>query len=283
MKSISRIFLMSLCSFVFISCGSGGSDDGGSDSSAKLDFETQCGAVQKASLKNPVSASTEVTVVNVISSNLIAVRPLGATGGDFLVKLHAIAESQVGSQRAIDVLKSLSAGTVYYVPADETCTVTVPGGGTAFTGQLFTAGGKSFTEELILSGYSGAAETAGACHEQLIGTCYAPLVETHRIKSAGDITDFLWKPRAESPYNPGNPVIHANPCDATVHVNGQPLLDFGPGNGRCNTSRMFSSCGSFGSNIRVEIFDNKTGLPYFNGNDPYVIVPNGCSRYEFKR
>ncbi len=107
--------------------------------------------------------------------------------------------------------------------------------------------------------------------------------EANTVKSAGQITDFLWKPRADSDYNKGSPVIHASPCNATVWVNGEALHDFGPGNGRCNTSRMFRSCGSFGTNIKVEIFDNDTGLPYFNGDDPFVIVPNGCSRFEFKR
>ncbi len=266
------------------SCSSGGEDsdnsNSGASSATKLEFETQCGAVQNASLVNPVKASSEVNVVRVVSSNLVIVRAVGAVDGDFAVKLHGLTDS--GSSRAKSALEALSSGVVYYVPADETCVLNVSGG-LAYTGQLFTATGESFSEAVIMSGYSGDAETSGTCHEELMTPCYSALREQHAIKSAGEITDFLWKPRAESAYNKGSPVIHANPCDATVFVNGQALKDFGPGNGRCNTSRLYSSCGSYGSNIKVEIFDNKTGLPYFNGSEPFVIVPNGCSRYEFKR
>jgi len=281
-KLVSIILLVLLAS-----CDSGGGDsDNDSNDSRDLSatkqvFETQCGTVNNAILVNPVSASTQVNVVRVVSSNLVVVSLVGAVSGDFLVKLHGLTDS--GSARAKSTLEALSAGTVYYVSADETCILSVPGGGLAYTGQLFTATGKSFSEAVIEGGYSGDAETSGTCHEELMTTCYSALIEQHAIKSAGEITDFLWKPRAESSYNQGSPVIHANPCDATVYVNGQALMDFGEGNGRCNTSRMFSSCGSYGSNVKVEIFDNKSGLPYFNGNDPFVIVPNGCSRYEFKK
>lgn len=284
MKKVITIFalvgFLSACNL-----GGGGSKRSSTSSSsntARVEFETRCGAVSDGSLSNPVSASLLVDVVRVISSNLIQVRESGATTGDFLVKLHALGLSQYGESSATSALESLSTSPVYYVPAKDGCVVDVPGG-QAFTGQLFTSTGQSFSEELILSGYSGEAESSGACSEELLTSCYAPLIEENAIKSAGQITDFLWKPRAESGYNHGMPVIHANPCNATVYVNGQALRDFGPGNGRCNTSRMFSGCGSYGSNIKVEVIDNKTGLPYFNGDVPYVTVPNGCSRYEFKR
>lgn len=271
---------------LFASCSSGGGDSdnsnsgGSSTSTTKLEFETQCGAVQNASLVNPVKATTEVNVVRVVSSNLVIVRAVGAVDGDFAVKLHGLADS--GSSRAKNALEALSSGVVYYVPADESCVLNVSGG-LAYTGQLFTPTGESFSEAVIMSGYSGDAETSGTCHEELMTPCYSALREQHAIKSAGEITDFLWKPRAESSYNRGSPVIHVNPCDATVYVNGNATRDFGPGNGRCNTSRLFSGCGAYGSNIKVEVIDNKTGLPYFNGSEPFVIVPNGCSRYEFKR
>ncbi len=267
------------------SCSSGGGssdNDSGSSSSnaAKLEFETQCGTVQDSKLTNPVKASTLVNVIRVVSSNLVIVRYDGAVDGDFAVKLHGLSDSN--SQRAKSTLESLSSGPVYFVAANESCVVNIAGG-LAYTGQLFTATGESFSEAVIKGGYAGGTEAAGTCSEELIFPCYAAMQEEFAIKSAGDLTDFLWKPRAESEYNAGMPVIHANPCNATVYVNGQALMDFGAANGRCNTSRMYSSCGSYGSNIKVEVIDNKSGLPYFNGSEPFVIVPNGCSRYEFKR
>jgi hypothetical protein len=101
---------------------------------------------------------------------------------------------------------------------------------------------------------------------------------------AGPITDFLWKPRAESSYNEGLLVIHASPCNLDVVVNGEHLRDYGPGNGRCVTARSItrSGCG-YGSNVKVEIFDTSTGLQYlFPDGNPYYIISNGCNRTEFR-
>ncbi len=101
---------------------------------------------------------------------------------------------------------------------------------------------------------------------------------------AGSITDFLWKPRAESNYNKGLLVIHASPCNLDVVVNGEQLRDYGPGNGRCVTARSTtrSGCG-YGSNVKVEIFDSTTGLPYlFPDGNPHYIIPSGCNRTEFR-
>ena len=282
MKKCTGLVLSLFLLAAACSSGGGGDDssDPGTDSSLTREFATECGVNRGGSLKNPVSSSRVVSVVSVIDANSLIIRE--ATG-DLLVKLQGLTINDARSSQAVKTLQALSVGDVYFVPAKDGCTASVSGGGTALVGQLFTSNGVSFSEELLKKGLAGEIETTGTCGEESLSGCYSLMRETNKIKSAGDITDFLWKPRAESPYNPGNPVIHANPCNATVYVNGNALLDFGPGNGRCNTSRMFSSCGAFGSNIKVEIFDNESGLPYFNGSDPFVIVPNGCSRYEFKR
>ena len=101
-------------------------------------------------------------------------------------------------------------------------------------------------------------------------------------RTAGEMHDFLWKPEAESDYNKGSMVIHVSPCNATVYVKGQALHDYGPANGRCNTSRAFNPGCDYGNNIKVEVIDNKTKRPYTHNGVPYVIVPRGCDRYEFK-
>lgn len=100
--------------------------------------------------------------------------------------------------------------------------------------------------------------------------------------SAGFMSNFLWKPEAESAYNRGNPIIHSNPC-ALTFVNGALVTEFGPGNGRCNTARLFERCGTFPANTKVEIVDIQSGLPYLdpNTNLPYVLIPSPCSRFEF--
>lgn len=281
MKRIFGLVLSMMISLV--GCGSGGGGDSGDDggnSALTKEFATECGTVRGGSVKNPISASRVVSVVSVIDSNSIIIRE---AAGDLLVKLHGLSTTNSRNSQAVRALQALSTGEVYFVPAGNGCTATVSGGGVATVGQLFSATGSSFSEELLKKGLAGEIELTGTCNEEAIAQCYTTMRETNKLKSAGEITDFLWKPRAESPYNEGSPVIHVNPCNATVYVNGEPLRDFGEGNGRCNTSRMFSSCGSYGSNIKVEVIDNESGLPYFNGDDPFVIVPNGCSRYEFKR
>jgi len=287
-KNISCVFALELAAALLaitaIGCSSGGGgDDDGGDDTVKAQFATECGTVEGGSLSNPADAKLQVEVVRVVDSNLVIVRdPADPAAGDILVKLLGLQPASQSSS-SVSLLNSLSAGGAFLVPSNGACTATVQGGGTALVGELFSIDGKSFSEELLKSGRSGEVEAAGSCGEDLVAACHSAMREANAIRSAGQITDFLWKPRADSDYNKGSPVIHVNPCNATVIVNGEALLDFGPGNGRCNTSRMFQSCGSFGSNIKVEVIDNESGLPYFNGDDPFVIVPNGCSRYEFKR
>ena len=104
------------------------------------------------------------------------------------------------------------------------------------------------------------------------------------LTSAGDITDFLWKPEADGGYNNGLLVILVDPCEVVVLVNGEELVDFGPGNGRCTTARSLtkSGCG-YGTNVQVQVLDSFTRLPYlFPGGLDTYIIPNGCNRTEFK-
>lgn len=255
--------------------------DSGSLEKSNQQFVSECGVVGGSGLENPVKISDGelVDIVDVVRPDLVLV---GLTEGQVLVKLPGIFAEGTRVESAINKLEELaSGGKAYFFRVSDSCTAQVSGA-TAYVGQLFTPAGLNYTEELIKSGY--VRELSGAaCGEADTSVCYTALKEVHLAKSAGQITDFLWKPRAESPYNKGMPVIHANPCNATVYVNGEALLDYGEGNGRCNTSRMMRSCSSYGSNIKVEIIDNETGAPYHNGDDPFVIVPNGCSRYEFKR
>jgi len=94
---------------------------------------------------------------------------------------------------------------------------------------------------------------------------------------------FLWKPSATSSYNPGGLIIHNDSCNASAFVNGEKLKDYGPGNGRCGTYRSMKPGCQYGTNIKVEIFDNKTNQPYYYKDNPYVIIPNGCQRVEINK
>jgi len=279
---IALIFMLFLAS-----CTTEGDDSNDSQaenlstSTTETELISECGTNREALLFNPISSTNLLQFVKVVDSNLVIVRALT---GDILVKLQGLGlTNSFKRNSAISFLNSIATSDVYFEPAATDCTTIVEGGGTALVGQIFNSNGQSFTEELIKSGLAGEIETTGLCGDANLAGCYFAMREANTLKSAGQLTDFLWKPSAESGFNQGNPVILANPCNATVYVNGEALIDFGSSNGRCNTSRLFERCGTYGNNIKVEVIDNASGLPYFNGAEPFVIVPSGCGRFEFKR
>lgn len=278
LKSLSVLILMSAC--VGNEEDDNTSDNGGNEL-AKGEFATECGTLVNGLLSNPVSVSKSVRYLSVADANTVVV---ALPEGNIAVKLAGI-DGARDDQRsnAISKLQSFVTPEMFYQEAVPGCTAPVIGGGIAAVGQLFTSDGRNLSEELLKSGLSINIDYSSACSENLLSDCYEIIKESNEIKSAGEITDFLWKPEADSVFNPGKPVIHVNPCNATVYVNGQALEDYGPGNGRCNTSRMFSSCGSYGTNIKVEVRDNETGLPYLHNGQTFVTVPNGCRRFEFKK
>lgn len=110
----------------------------------------------------------------------------------------------------------------------------------------------------------------------------APAPEAPRF--AGNITDFLWKPKSDAhSRSPGTLAVLANPCDAEVRVNGVALVDSGASNGRCTTARGPQAGCNYGVNVKVEVIDRASGLPYlFPSGDPFYLVTNGCNRDEFR-
>jgi len=129
--------------------------------------------------------------------------------------------------------------------------------------------------QCIACGSSGSSDA---------GDSEASLESAELVVSAGQITDFLWKPEsdAHSP-SPGTLAILVNACNADVRVNGTSLAYSGPSNGRCTTARgPRSGCG-YGQNVKVEIIDPVSGVPYFfPTGEPFYIVTNGCNREEFR-
>ena len=297
-RKASLVTLIAVSAILLIMLGgcTKSSSDGGSDdstdtgdvnagpASSASEFTTSCGVVLGGLIKNPVTPAEGefFSTVRALGSNLLSVN--GANGA-ILIKLHAIGQSsRFQSSGAKNLLDDLASGGAYFFKATTDCTVTTSGGGVGTSGQLFTPNGKSFSEELITAGLAGDFDSSGSCGEGLIASCYAALKASSTPDSAGEITDFLWKPEADSDYNKGKLIIHADPCDTRVVVNGEELGQFGAGNGRCTTARSLTKSGcAFGANIKVEIFDEATGAPYlFPGGQPYIIIPNGCDRVEVK-
>jgi hypothetical protein len=287
---IARAAILSLTLLVFGCSGGGGSDD--SDSGDNGDgggetlvgqFQTECGVVINGIVQNPVDASLGKLLVDaaVISSNLVAV-DYGT--GPVLVKLQGLAaNSGPQGSLAVQYLDSLvQPGTVFF-PAGDGCVFTSPDGGVGVVGQLINPNGLSVTEELLRSGVAGDIETSGSCGETQIAGCYSNIKSSATPPSAGLVTSFLWKPESEGGFNPGLLSILVDNCNVQVLVNDVELQDFGPSNGRCTTARSTTQDGcSFGSNVRVQVLDRGTGLPYlFPGNQPVYIIANGCNRTEF--
>ena len=283
------LWTVALCFSLTISgCGGGG---GGSDSSdgeeteprSELapDFVSDCGVVQNALVVNPINSGVgeAVTIVSVVDSTHLIVQ---RAQGPQLIQLHGVLPPESGEPLARTTLNQLAAEPAVLFEVGASCPITGPGGSVGIAGDLFTASGKSYIEEIIKAGVALTLQPDGVCFAGLRTACFTGLEDTYRPRTMGEITDFLWKPAADSSYNPGSMVIHAGPCNATVSVNGQVLRDYGPGNGRCNTSRAFQPGCAFGTNVKVEIVDNDTGLPYTHNGEPFVTVPNGCNRFEFR-
>ena len=284
MRKFTKLLSMVSCLILGALVAGCGSDSNDSNDSSSLptggdtvSITTDCGVVVGGTLENPASVDTSrvATVKHVVDSNLLIIT---VGGQDLLVKLQGIAG--LSSSNAKDFVTALSAGeTVYYVPAKADCTAAVPGG-VASVGQLVTASGKSFTEEIITGGVSGEIETSGACGEEQLAACYTALKALVPTTSGKEVSNFLWKPNSESPYNPGGTSILFNPC-GRVFVNGEEFPDYGATNGRCITARSARPGCSFGSNVKIEILDAESGLPVTFGGNTSFTIPNGCNRTSF--
>ncbi|MCB0344715.1 MAG: hypothetical protein KDD66_06345 [Bdellovibrionales bacterium] len=278
-------------------CGSGSSNG---DSSANTSASTNgqelstpelfslCGSVLDAlGISNPVPAGTaeRVSVEARKPDTVVITRLEGIEAGNAqAVKLHGIAlaeESGFRYNNALNVLKQMTAGGALFVPAGSNteCQATFPEGGVGVYGHLYSLSGENVTEAMIETG--GVVPTPDPCLGVLLNSCYST-IEVAAPETAGMITDFLWKPKAESQFNPGGLIIHASPCNSHLTVNGETGLgDFGPGNGRCTTWRYAKTGCSFGRAI-VEIYDSQGRLFTFPDGNPYIIIENGCNRVEFK-
>ena len=104
------------------------------------------------------------------------------------------------------------------------------------------------------------------------------------ITKAGDITEFLWKPKSDSKNSDhGTLAILVDACNVDIRVNGESLAYSGPSNGRCTSVRGDMAGCKYGIDVTVEVFDITTGNPYFfPSGDPYYVVTNGCNREEIR-
>jgi len=244
--------------------------------SATKPFETDCGTVIDASLKNPVDPKRGVRGrVTVAGPNLLVMSP--TTGGPILIKFHALGVpyNQAIQNGAKRTLQELAKEEAVFFPASKLCTTTIETS-TGMIGQVFTASGKSYSETLINQGY-GRVEGDG-CDASLISSCYSALQEEAARNFAGEVEAFLWKPISDSN---GKLAIHSTPADTVVTVNGETGQDFGGGNGYANLTRFSKPGCSYGKNVTVKL-TNSSGAPYRVNGQTTITIPDGCQRYCLK-
>ena len=304
-KTFALLLLM-LCALSCLQTGCTKTDDNENRSTSnsgvsggeKL-LSTFCGVPNDGALNNPIS-STDGTLVQILGlgatpGTIIILREEGAQ----LVKLRAVSEeaSESETRRASSITSAF--GSQAYLYSDE-CPFVTKDGALATVGDLVNPLGDSLAESLFASRAAGV-NGEGECGESLVATCYQSLLDTSDADfdepemntpesnlpgtntptpdTGGNISNFLWKPRAE---RDGNLVVLLNPYGATVIVNEETILvGSGPSNGRGTTARANKPGGAFGTNIKVEVFDEAGRTLVFPNGELFYIIPNGASRVEF--
>ncbi len=277
MKNINLIFANLVLSFFLSSCGGGGGSDG--EGNLVKEVTTGCGVVKSGSLINPFPLydGEQAVLEEVVGTTILKVRRTDSLTSEF-ISIYGLSPSPSVHRTKI-ALWSYVGSTVYLVkPESGGCTVPVRGVGSLESYQVITDSGINLAEFLVKQKLGRLSDDA-LCGQNLFGSCVAnggASGSTQRF-----VGNFLWKPNSESPYNKGGVSVILNPCDVDVYVNGQEVMNYGPGNGRCITARSPHPGCHFGTNIEVKIIDKVSGLPVKFGTNDSFTVPNGCARTEF--
>lgn len=209
-----------ICVTGMIACGGGGgndddngSDDNGSDVSGSVSdgggLRTNCGVINDGAVRNPVSTDRgiPVTLAATLDSNEVI---LEHDGQQILVKPQGLGSTRGFKNTASSTLyAALAAEPLYFIPAGDGCNAPLATG-TGQVGQIVTASGKSFSEELIAAKYAGVIETSGACGEELLATCFQAIADSHEhhVYGPAETCD------ASVPSN-----VHYSPTDAACGGN----------------------------------------------------------------
>jgi hypothetical protein len=279
---IRQIKVISISLFIIINLSacqkSAKNDDNPSNppsNGSSSEFTSNCGTVVDEKIKNPVKRKDgeAISVKEILGSNLVGL------SDNRLVKLAGIGPGALEKREAAkNMIAALSSDAITYFQASDNCTVQLINGATGSVGQLFTSDGKSFSEELLKAGLVDV-DSNDVCGANQLASCYNAL-KSSDIKSAGEIHKFLWKPLSDTKGDVA--VIHELHCNTIAYINGQEFRYAGSGNGRCGTFVGTKPGCAYGTNIKIEFIDKDTGKAYFHKGQPYVIVPNGCARFEFE-
>lgn len=184
--AVSLTFGIILCLSAGLGCsdGGGGNDSSGggsADTGAIKEFSSSCGTILDGILQNPVQASrAEMGLAKFTDTNTIS---FTVNGEPRRIKLLGLEdeEEDADNSAAEDVIKELlKEGPAYFFRATKDCVFKDQNGVKTFKGQIFSAKGKSFAEELVAA---GAAIPGGRdCNANLVTTCY-------EVLGGGEATD----------------------------------------------------------------------------------------------
>lgn len=296
MKRSAMILLLISSSIVALASGCTKEDSGGDDTdnsnstnnsvAAPTNLRTSCGTVFEGQLVNPAKPKeAKRGSLRYVGPNLVAIK---TKKGEQLVKLHGldVPTSEQQKAGAEKLLTKLSAeGDGYFYIAEPDCTVILDDGTEGAVGHLFSAKGKSFSEQLIKSGNAQVA--SDVCQGSLISSCYRALEEESAppTPTAAPEPDFsgpanakgfiLWKPVSDSN---GKLAVHSVPYGSSIRVAGETGRNQGGGNGYGSLARFSKAGCSYGKNVKLELILGD-GTTFDFGSKGYATIPDGCKRY----
>lgn len=180
-RTIASTFTLGLLFVLSAAIGcsdGGGSKEGGGSTNpnAPKEFSSDCGTVLDGILQNPVKADrAEVGIAGFTDVNTMV---FTVNGEARKVKLLGLAddEGEADNDAAEEVVQDLiKEGPAYFFRANKDCVFKDQFGVKTFKGQLFSAKGKSFAEELVAAGVAAPGGTD--CSANLVTTCYEVLAE----------------------------------------------------------------------------------------------------------
>jgi len=274
LESLSKkLVALTIAASLFGGCTKSESDAGEQRSGGNgRSFTVDCGIVLNGDMRNPVTADEGMEVrAQVADANVLVVEPTSG-GQPQLIKLQGIGQGDEYSRKAsMMLLRSITSGRLYYYPAGEGCIADVPGG-RATVGSLVTSDGRSVAEELARTGLVPVSSN-DVCGGDEIEGCLVALQETDEL-TAGELTEFLWKPESDSD---GNLAVHTGPSNTIVTVNGETGENQGGGNGFGSLAR-FSRNGCAYSQPSIKVM-NKDGIPYTIAGQTTFTVSDPCQRH----
>lgn len=187
-----KAFTLLASAALIFGCGGGGGDgnSGSQDNSGEIatggdssGLATTCGVINDGERLSPINPDRgeQVTLASVEDSNALV---LGTPSGQIRVKLQGIgATTGFDNTAAKKLFQNLSGEPLYFFSTG--CTATLASGQVGTVGQVVTASGKSFTEEVISAKAAGIIETTGTCGESALAACYTALKDSHHLNSSG--------------------------------------------------------------------------------------------------